>query len=63
MSAGKGDEPRPLSVSREEYARRWELTFGKRCELHDRVKPCLPCRIEAEAPSEVRIGGVTWSLR
>lgn len=28
MSAGKGDTPRPLSVSRDEYERRWERAFG-----------------------------------
>jgi hypothetical protein len=26
--AGKGDTPRPLSVSSDEFARRWERAFG-----------------------------------
>lgn len=25
---GKGSSPRPMSVSRDEYRRRWEETFG-----------------------------------
>ena len=27
--AGKGDAPRPHSVSHDEYELRWELSFGK----------------------------------
>lgn len=27
---GKGDKPRPLSVSKEEYDNRFELIFGKK---------------------------------
>lgn len=27
---GKGSAPRPFSVSREEFAKRWEATLGKR---------------------------------
>jgi hypothetical protein len=27
--AGKGSTPRPLSVSNEEYANRWDAIFGK----------------------------------
>ena len=34
--AGKGDTPRPRSVSEEEYARRWVATFGdSRAEVAD----------------------------
>ncbi len=29
MSAGKGDTPRPLGVTREEWARRWAMAFGE----------------------------------
>jgi len=28
--AGKGCKPRPSDISREEYLRRWEDTFGKK---------------------------------
>lgn len=28
LEAGKGDDPRPRSVSDEEFSRRWEQTFG-----------------------------------
>lgn len=34
MSAGKGSTPRPRSVSKEEYDRRWEATFKR-----DEVEP------------------------
>lgn len=27
--AGKGDTPRPFSVTQEEWAKRWEQAFGK----------------------------------
>ncbi|MFW6173263.1 MAG: hypothetical protein ACOC5T_05910 [Elusimicrobiota bacterium] len=27
--AGKGDRPRPIGISREEYALRWELALGR----------------------------------
>jgi hypothetical protein len=30
MSNGKGDKRRPMQISREEYARRWEAAFGKK---------------------------------
>ena len=30
MEAGKGSDPRPLSVSKDEFARRWEKIFGKK---------------------------------
>ena len=28
--SGKGDSPRPFSVSQDTFANNWELTFGKR---------------------------------
>ena len=28
--AGKGDVPRPLSISKKEYEKRWEKIFGKK---------------------------------
>jgi|SaaInlV_100m_DNA_2_1039680.scaffolds.fasta_scaffold92408_2 hypothetical protein len=28
--AGKGDNPRPMSITREEYADKWEKIFGKK---------------------------------
>jgi len=27
---GKGDKPRPMSISKEEYQRRWELIFNNK---------------------------------
>jgi len=27
---GKGDKPRPISISSQEYADNWELAFGKK---------------------------------
>ena len=28
--AGKGDEPRPMTISKEEYNKRWEKIFRKK---------------------------------
>ena len=28
--AGKGDIPRPMSISKKEYEKRWDLIFGKK---------------------------------
>ncbi len=28
--AGKGSSPRPFSVDQEEYAKRWDIIFGKK---------------------------------
>jgi len=30
MSNGKGSRPRPMQISREEYARRFDEAFGKK---------------------------------
>jgi hypothetical protein len=37
--AGKGDAPRPTQVPPDEYARRWEQTFGKPPPLPQEVTP------------------------
>lgn len=37
MSQGKGSNPRPLTVSQDEYARRWALAFGSQEELDEAV--------------------------
>jgi len=37
MSQGKGSNARPLSVSQDEYARRWELAFGSKEALEEAV--------------------------
>lgn len=37
-SAGKGDTPRPLAVTPEEYRRRWERTFREVEEELERTK-------------------------
>jgi hypothetical protein len=36
--AGKGDTPRPLSVSYSQYIRNWERAFGKKKEKKCRQK-------------------------
>tara|TARA_R100001244_G_scaffold44624_1_gene40530 strand:- start:811 stop:936 length:126 start_codon:yes stop_codon:yes gene_type:complete len=28
--AGKGDEPRPMTISKKEYEKRWDKIFGKK---------------------------------
>ena len=37
MSQGKGSNPRPLTVSQDEYARRWALAFGSEEALDEAV--------------------------
>ena len=35
--SGKGSTPRPLTVSQDEYARRWALAFGSQEALDEAV--------------------------
>ena len=50
---GKGDKPRPFQVANEEYAKRWDLIFGR-----DNEKTNKAPALEADRPSETRnIGG------
>lgn len=37
MSNGKGDTPRPLSITDSEYVMRWEATFTKQAEQFARA--------------------------
>ena len=37
MSQGKGSNPRPLTISQNEYARRWALAFGSEEALEEAV--------------------------
>jgi hypothetical protein len=37
MSQGKGSTARPLTVSQDEYARRWALAFGSEEALEEAV--------------------------
>ena len=37
MSQGKGSNPRPLTISQDEYARRWALAFGSEEALEEAV--------------------------
>lgn len=52
MSAGKGDAPRPMNISREEYAGRWERVFRPcRHRLTKDVgwaRECLSCGAKLE---------------
>lgn len=43
---GKGDGPRPFSVTQEEYARRWALAFGSAEDYEEALR-------EADAHWEV----------
>ena len=38
----KGDKLRPLSVSYDEYSKRWEDIFGKNDPEEEELEPC-PC--------------------
>lgn len=48
---GKGSNPRPFSVSNEEYARRWDAIFGR-----DRPDPRVmeDAQLEDEAFNEIK---------
>ena len=37
MSQGKGSHSRPLTISQDEYARRWALAFGSEEALEEAV--------------------------
>ena len=36
--AGKGDEPRPMTISKEEYNKRYEKIFGKKKKVNNGKK-------------------------
>ena len=36
--AGKGDKPRPTSISRKEYEERWDKIFKNKKESHGKTK-------------------------
>ena len=36
--AGKGDEPRPMTISKEEYNKRYEKIFGKKKKVSNDKK-------------------------
>lgn len=40
---GKGDSPRPLSIEREEYGRRWAETFRDPCGAFRAVGSLVTC--------------------
>tara|TARA_R110002020_G_scaffold150847_5_gene327725 strand:+ start:1112 stop:1315 length:204 start_codon:yes stop_codon:yes gene_type:complete len=44
----KGDKPRPLSVSYEEYSNNYETIFGKKDELSEDIAMSEEEEIEAE---------------
>jgi len=39
MSNGKGDKPRPMTISREEYEQRWNAIFGPKEIPADHITP------------------------
>jgi len=36
--AGKGDRPRPTSISKKEYDKRWDKIFNNKKESHGKTK-------------------------
>ena len=52
---GKGSSPRPYSVSQDEYAKRWDMIFGR--DLDDEV-PEIEEDPDGDALRCVRCGGV-----
>ena len=55
-NGGKGSTPRPISVSNEEYAARWDAIFGK-----DKPKEPQPAVVEI-LPAMVELGTQISSL-
>ena len=48
---GKGDAPRPVSVSADEYERRWAATFGATLNaMRDRLSAELHAQVHGAAP-------------
>ena len=43
---GKGSKPRPLSVSREEYERNWDMLFGKKEKTESCEEPKTNGKVE-----------------
>lgn len=57
MEAGKGDTPRPFSVSQQEYETRWDAIFGRDIACNTLPSECwsVKCQIRNEcknAPTE-----------
>ena len=58
---GKGDKPRPFQVANEEYAKRWDLIFGRDNEKENKAptlevdRPSASCDFGG---SDTRITGV-----
>ncbi len=40
LDSGKGSSPRPFSVSNEEYAKRWDLIFGRDLDEKEKDESC-----------------------
>ena len=58
---GKGDKPRPFQVANEEYAKRWDLIFGRDNEKENKTPTLEVNRSSASCPtrgSDNRITGV-----
>ena len=49
IDGGKGDKPRPFQVANEEYAKRWDLIFGR-----DNEKTNETPTLEADRPAASR---------
>jgi hypothetical protein len=48
MNNGKGSQPRPMTISREEFVRNWEEAFNKKDETKGLTKK--PDEIESSKP-------------
>lgn len=50
---GKGSTPRPISVSNEEYAARWDAIFGR-----DKPKEPVPDNTVVEVPTSPQLSSL-----
>lgn len=48
---GKGDKPRPFQVANEEYAKRWDLIFGRDNEKTNKTPTLEADRSSASCPT------------
>lgn len=44
---GKGSSPRPFSVTQEEYAKRWDMIFGRDLEGYQDILTTEECVLQA----------------
>lgn len=54
MEAGKGDTPRPISVSQQEYDARWDAIFGRDIVCETPPSECwsVKCQVRGQCKNK-----------